>query len=313
MDKISFVVPCYNEQDTITFFYKEICKAFKQIPEITMELIFVDDGSHDSTLKIINKISKENDNVKYISFSRNFGKEAALIAGLKHATGDYVGVIDVDLQDPPTLINEMYKILKTKECDCVATKRVDRNNEPLIRSFFARLFYKLINKISHTEIVDGARDFRLMTKQMTNSILSIVEYNRFSKGIFSWVGFKTKWLEYKNLDRSAGTTKWSFWKLTLYAIDGMVAFSTAPLAISSIVGILFCLVSLFIILFIIVRTAIFGDPVSGWPSTICIIFLVGGLQLFCLGILGQYLAKTYLETKNRPHYIIKEKSDTFNK
>mgnify|MGYP004511113863 CR=1 FL=1 len=308
MKTISIVVPCYNEQDAIPYFYKEICNTFKQLPDVNLEVIFVDDGSHDHTLEIIREISNRDNRFKYLSFSRNFGKESALYAGLNEATGDYIGVMDVDLQDPPSLIKQMYNILKTEEYDCVATRRVDRKNEPPIRSFFARCFYKLINKISNTNIVDGARDFRLMTKQMVNAILSMNEYNRFSKGIFSWVGFKTKWLEYENQNRIAGKTKWSFWKLFLYSIDGIVAFSTAPLAIASVIGILFFLFSFLLILFIIIRTLIFSDPVSGWPSTICIIFLVSGLQLFCTGIVGQYLAKAYLETKKRPIYIIKEKS-----
>lgn len=307
-DKISIIVPCFNEQESIPYFYKEICNIFKQIPDGSLETIFVDDGSKDHTLEIIKEISERDRRFKYISFSRNFGKEAALFAGLSEATGDYIGVMDVDLQDPPSLIKNMYQILKTGEYDCVATRRVDRKNEPPIRSFFARIFYKLINRISNTNIVDGARDFRLMTRQMVDAILSVSEYNRFSKGIFSWVGFKTKWLEYENKDRVAGSTKWSFWKLFLYSIDGIVAFSTAPLAISSVFGILFCLISFILILFIIIKTLIFGDSVSGWPSTVCIIFLVGGVQLFCTGILGQYLSKTYLETKKRPIYIIKEKS-----
>ena len=309
MKRISIVVPCYNEQEAIPYFYKEICDVFKQLSKTTLEVIFVDDGSKDHTLEIIKEITNRDNRFKYISFSRNFGKEAALYAGLSESIGDYVCVMDVDLQDPPSLIKDMYEILETKEYDCVATRRVDRKNEPPIRSFFARLFYKIINKISNTDIVDGARDFRLMTKQMVDAILSVSEYNRFSKGIFSWVGFKTKWLEYENQNRVAGKTKWSFWKLFLYSIDGIVAFSTAPLAISSISGILFCLISFIFIIFIIIRTLIFGDPVSGWPSTVCIIFLVGGIQLFCTGILGQYLAKAYLEIKKRPIYIVKEKSN----
>lgn len=309
MKRISIVVPCYNEQEAIPYFYKEICDVFKQLSKTTLEVIFVDDGSKDHTLEIIKEITNRDNRFKYISFSRNFGKEAALYAGLSESIGDYVCVMDVDLQDPPSLIKDMYEILETKEYDCVATRRVDRKNEPPIRSFFAKLFYKIINKISNTDIVDGARDFRLMTKQMVDAILSVSEYNRFSKGIFSWVGFKTKWLEYENQNRVAGKTKWSFWKLFLYSIDGIVAFSTAPLAISSIAGILFCLISFIFIIFIIIRTLIFGDPVSGWPSTVCIIFLVGGIQLFCTGILGQYLAKAYLEIKKRPIYIVKEKSN----
>lgn len=309
MNKISIVVPCYNEQESIPYFYKEICETFKKIPDTTLEVIFVDDGSKDHTLEIMKEVSNRDERFKFISFSRNFGKESALYAGLSEATGDYIAVMDVDLQDPPELINEMYKILKTKEYDCVATRRVSRDNEPVIRSFFARLFYKLINKISATNIVDGARDFRLMTKQMVQAILEVSEYNRFSKGIFSWVGFKTKWLEYENKSRVAGSTKWSFWKLFLYSLDGITAFSTVPLAIASVIGLLFCFISLILVLFIIIRTLLYGDPVAGWPSNTCIIFLVGGIQLFCIGILGQYLSKTYLETKKRPIYIVKERSE----
>lgn len=308
MDLISMVVPCYNEQESIPYFYKEICNVFKKIKNINFEIIFIDDGSSDHTLEIIKEITNRDDRFKYISFSRNFGKEAAFLAGLKEANGNYIGVIDVDLQDPPDLITQMYDILKTNEFDCVATRRTNRKNEPPIRSFFAKLFYKLINKISNTQIIDGARDFRIMSKQMVDAIISISEYNRFSKGIFSWVGFKTKWLDYENKNRIAGNSKWSFWNLFLYSLDGIVAFSTIPLAISSVIGLLFCLLSFIFIIFIIIRTLIFGNPVSGWPSTICIIFLVGGIQLFCTGILGQYLSKTYLETKKRPIYIIKEKS-----
>ncbi len=315
LDLVSIIVPCYNEQESLPYFYKEICHVFKNFDNsrsssLNFEVVFVDDGSQDNTLNMIKEISKRDQRFKYVSFSRNFGKESALYAGLKESVGNYIAVMDVDLQDPPQLILDMYNILKTGEFDIVATRRVDRTNEPPVRSFFARLFYKIMNKISNTDIVDGARDFRLMTRQVVDAILSVCEYNRFSKGIFGWVGFKTKWIEYENQNRVAGNTKWSFWKLFLYSIDGIVAFSTAPLAISSIAGILFCFISFILILFIIIRTLIFGDPVSGWPSTVCVIFFVGGLQLFCVGILGQYLAKTYLETKKRPVYIIKEKSKT---
>lgn len=308
MDVVSIVVPCYNEQESLPYFYKEICEVFKELDGVNWEVVFVDDGSKDRTLEIIREISNKDKRFRYLSFSRNFGKESALYAGLKESTGDFVAVMDADLQDPPNLLKEMHRILKKQEFDIVATRRVDRKNEPPIRSFFARLFYKIINRISNTDIMDGARDFRLMTRQVVDAILSVSEYNRFSKGIFGWVGFKTKWLDYENQNRVAGSTKWSFWKLFLYSIDGIVAFSTAPLAVSSIIGILFCLISFVLILFVIIRTLIFGDPVSGWPSTICIVFLVGGLQLFCTGILGQYLSKTYLETKKRPIYIVKEKS-----
>ncbi len=305
MKKISLVVPCYNEQEVIKLFYAEIQKIKKDFNNVTFEIIFVNDGSKDKTLELMRELSK-NDDVRYVSFSRNFGKEAAMYAGLEASTGDYVAIMDADLQDPPALLKEMYEILESKEYDSVATRRVTRKGEPVIRSFFARLYYKIINKISKTEIVDGARDFRLMTKQMVNSVLSLKEYNRFSKGIFSWVGYRTKWLEYENVERAAGETKWSFWKLFLYSLESIVAFSTVPLSIASVMGILFCFVAFIIIIFIIVRTLMFGDPTSGWPSMVCIMFFIGGVQLLCLGIMGQYLSKTYLEVKKRPIYIVAE-------
>lgn len=305
MKKISLIIPCYNEQETIEIFYKEIQNIKKDFTNINFEIIFVNDGSSDNTLKLIKNLSK-NDDIRYISFSRNFGKEAAMYAGLEASTGDYVAIMDADLQDPPALLKEMYDTLETGEYDSVATRRVTRKGEPPIRSFFARCYYKIINKISKTEIVDGARDFRLMTRQMVNSVLSLKEYNRFSKGIFSWVGYRTKWLEYENVERAAGTTKWSFFKLLLYSLDSIVAFSTVPLSIASVMGILFCIVSFLIIIFIIVRTLMFGDPTSGWPSMVCIIFFVSGVQLLSIGIIGQYLSKAYLEVKGRPLYIIKE-------
>lgn len=305
-DLISLIVPCYNETESLPYFYKAVVLLAKKMPECDFEFLFVNDGSTDETLKMLRLLAQRDKRVRYISFSRNFGKEAGIYAGLKYATGDYVGLMDVDLQDPPEMLIEMYNTLEEKEYDCVATRRVSREGEPPIRSFFARLYYKIINKISKTEIVDGARDFRLMTRQMVNSILEVTEYNRFSKGIFSWVGYKTKWLEYKNVERVAGTTKWSFWKLFLYSLESIVAFSTVPLSIASIFGILFCIVAFIIILIIIVRTLIFGDPTSGWPSMACIMFLIGGIQLLCTGIIGQYLSKTYLEVKNRPVYIVKE-------
>ena len=270
------------------------------------EFLFVNDGSKDDTLKVLRELSKKDERVKYISFSRNFGKESAMYAGLKEAAGDYVAIMDADLQDPPALLPEMFDTLEKGEYDCVATRRVTRKGESKIRSFFARLFYKIMNLISNTEVVDGARDFRLMSRQMVNAILEIGEYNRFSKGIFGFVGFNTKWLEYENIERVAGKTKWSFWKLLLYALDGFTAFSTKPLNISTFVGILFCLISLIMIIFIICKTLIFGDPVGGWPSLACIVLFVGGVQLFCTGIMGEYLSKTYLEVKNRPIYIVKE-------
>ena len=305
MKKISLVVPCYNEQEVIKLFYNEIQKIKKDLDNVSFEIIFVNDGSKDKTLDLMRELS-ENDDVRYISFSRNFGKEAAMYAGLEASTGDYVAIMDVDLQDPPALLKEMYEILESKEYDSVATRRVTRKGEPVIRSFFARLYYKIINKISKTEIVDGARDFRLMTRQMVNAVLEVKEYNRFSKGIFSWVGFRTKWLEYENIERVAGETKWSFWKLFLYSLESIVAFSTVPLSIASVMGILFCFVAFIIIIFIIVRTLMFGDPTSGWPSMVCIMFFIGGVQLLCLGVIGQYLSKTYLEVKKRPIYIVSE-------
>ena len=305
MKKISLVVPCYNEEEVIKIFYAEIQKIKKDFKNVTFEIIFVNDGSKDKTLELMRELSK-NDDVRYVSFSRNFGKEAAMYAGLEASTGDYIAIMDADLQDPPALLKEMYEILESGEYDSVATRRVTRKGEPVIRSFFARLYYKLINKISKTEIVDGARDFRLMTRQMVNSVLSLKEYNRFSKGIFSWVGYRTKWLEYENIERAAGETKWSFWKLFLYSLESIVAFSTVPLSIASVMGILFCFVAFIIIIFVIVRTLMYGDPTSGWPSMVCIMFFIGGVQLLCLGIMGQYLSKTYLEVKKRPIYIVQE-------
>ena len=284
MKKISLVVPCYNEQEVINLFYEEIQKIKKDFDNVKFEIIFVNDGSSDNTLNLMRELSK-NDDVRYISFSRNFGKEAAMYAGLEASTGDYVAIMDADLQDPPALLKEMYEILESGEYDSVATRRVSRKGEPVIRSFFARLYYKLINKISKTEIVDGARDFRLMTRQMVNSVLSLKEYNRFSKGIFSWVGYRTKWLEYENVERVAGTTKWSFFKLFLYSLESVVAFSTVPLSIASVFGILFCFIAFIIIVFIIVRTLVYGDPTSGWPSMVCIMFFIGGIQLLCTGII----------------------------
>lgn len=306
---ISIIVPCYNEEKTISLFMDEISKIESQMKEesnINFEYIFIDDGSNDATASILRDFSKKKENFNYIILSRNFGKESALFAGLKTSKGNFVAVMDVDLQDPPYLLKEMYNSLITGEYDCVATRRTDRKGEPPIRSFFARMFYKLINKISSTEIVDGARDYRLMTRNMVNAILSMSEYNRFSKGIFGWVGFRTKWLEYANTERVAGETKWSFWKLFLYSLDGIVAFSTAPLAIASVMGLIFCIIAFFMILVIIAKTLIYGDPVAGYPSLVCIIFLIAGVQLFCLGVQGQYIAKTYLETKKRPIYLVRE-------
>lgn len=309
MDKISVVVPCYNEEESLNLFYKEITEVAAEMPTAEFEFLFVDDGSVDGTLETIKALHKNDARVRYLSFSRNFGKEAAIYAGLESSRGDYVVIIDADLQDPPALIKEMYAGITEEGYDCVATRRTTRKGEPLIRSFFARCFYKIMNKISKTEIVDGARDYRMMKKKMVKAILNVSEYNRFSKGIFGWIGFKTKWLEYENVERVAGKTKWSFWKLFLYSLDGIVAFSTAPLAIASVTGLVFCLISMAAIIFTIVRQLLWGGSVSGWPSLVCIIVLIGGIQLFCIGILGQYIAKTYLETKKRPLYIVSDSED----
>ncbi len=305
-EKISVIVPCYNEEKAIPYFYDEITKISDKMKSLEFEYLFINDGSKDNTLNILKEYSKKDKRVRFISFSRNFGKEAAMYAGLKEAKGDYVTLMDADLQDPPSLLPEMYSAIKNEGYDTVGTRRVTRKGEPPIRSFFARMFYKLINKMSKVEMVDGARDYRLMTRQVVDAIISLEEYNRYSKGLFSFVGFNTKWIEFENVERVAGETKWSFWKLLIYALEGITAFSTVPLALASVIGIIFCLLSLVAILFIIIKTLIFGDPVSGWPSLVCIIFLVSGIQLFCMGIIGQYLSKTYLETKKRPIYIIKE-------
>ena len=307
MKKISIIIPCYNEQESIPYFYEEINKISKKMKN-DFEFIFVNDGSKDKTITVIKEYSKKDKRVKYINFSRNFGKEAAMYAGLEQSSGDYIAIMDADLQDPPSLLPKMLEILEDEnnDYDSVGTRRVTRKGEPPIRSFFARMFYKIINKLSKIEMVDGARDYRLMTRLMVNSILELKEYNRYSKGLFQFVGYQTKWLEYENIERVAGETKWSFWKLFIYALEGIIAFSTAPLAISSIMGILFCFISFIMIIFIIIKTLIYGDPTSGWPSLVCIIFFVTGIQLFCLGIIGQYLSKTYLETKKRPIYIVKD-------
>ncbi len=305
MEVISIIIPCYNEEDSIPLIYNELKKVSNNM-KYDFEFIFVNDGSIDNSLSVLKKLSAKDKQVKYIHFSRNFGKEAAMYAGLSNSKGDYVTIMDADLQDPPSLLPEMLRLIKEEEYDSVGTRRVSRKGEPKIRSFFARKFYKIINKLSKIEMVDGARDYRLMTRQMVNSILELKEYNRYSKGLFSFVGFNTYWLEYENVERVAGETKWSFWGLVKYAIEGIVAFSTLPLSIASLMGFIFCFVSFILIIVIIIKTLIFGDPTSGWPSLVCIIFFVSGIQLFCLGIIGKYLSKTYLETKNRPIYIIKE-------
>ena len=306
MEKISIVVPCFNEEEAILFFYKEVKEIEKKLNEYKFEYIFVDDGSKDKTLEILHDVHKKDKLVRFISLSRNFGKEAAMLAGLEASTGDYVTIMDVDLQDPPALLPEMLSYIKNEGYDSVGTRRVSRKGEPPIRSFFARLFYRLINKMSKVEMVDGARDYRLMKRNMVDAVISLKEYNRYSKGLFSFVGFKTKWLEYENVERVAGETKWSFWKLFVYAIEGIVAFTTTPLSIAAVIGIIFCLVAFFFTVVIVTKTLIFNDPVAGWPSLACIITFIGGIQLFCMGIIGQYLAKTYLETKKRPIYIVRE-------
>ena len=305
MIKISIIVPCYNEQEALPIFYGEASRILMSLG-CSYEMLFVNDGSRDKTLTILKEFAKNDNHVKYLSFSRNFGKEAAMYAGFCNASGDYVAVMDADMQDPPSLLPKMIEILESGEYDSVATRRVDRTGEPPVRSWFARKFYKIINKISDADIVDGARDFRLMKRDMVDSIIAMSEYNRFSKGIFGWIGFRTYWLPYENRDRVAGETKWSFWKLFKYAIDGIINFSQVPLSIASWGGIVMTFVAFVMLIFIIVRRLVFGDPVAGWASTICVIIFIGGVQLFCLGIMGQYIAKTYLETKHRPHYIIAE-------
>lgn len=300
------VVPAYNEEEALPIFYEEAYRVEAELPGVEIEYLFIDDGSSDKTLKVLRSLHKKDARVRYVSFSRNFGKEAAIYAGLQNATGDYVAILDADLQDPPSLLPEMLQAIEEEGYDCVGSRRVTRKGEPPIRSFFARMFYRIMNKISSADIVDGARDFQLMNRKVVNAILSMGEYNRFSKGIFGWVGFRKKWLEYENIERSAGETKWSFWKLFLYALDGIVAFSTAPLVMASVMGMIFCLVAFVAIIFIIVRTVLFGDPTSGWPSMVCIIMFIAGVQLLCMGILGQYMAKTYLETKKRPLYLVEE-------
>ena len=305
-EKISIVIPCYNEQETIPIFYKEVTKIADEMKDLDFELLFINDGSNDNTLNKIKELVKIDTRVRFISFSRNFGKEAAIYAGLEQAVGDYVTIMDADLQDPPSMLKEMYQVLKIEKYDMAGTRRVTRKGEPPIRSFFARCFYKIINKTSNIEMIDGARDYRLMTRQVVNAVLLLKEYNRYSKGLFSFVGFKTKWLEYYNVKRVAGESKWSFLKLFLYAIEGIVAFTTVPLSIAAILGLVICIVSFIAIIFIIVKTIIFTDPVGGWPSLVCILLFMSGIQLLCMGIIGKYLAKTYLETKKRPIYIIKE-------
>ena len=307
MKKISIVVPCYNEEESIPLFYEEVSKIVEKMKKkCEFEFVFVNDGSRDKTLEEFRKLAKKDKNVRYISFSRNFGKEAGMLAGLEAATGDYITTMDVDLQDPPELLEEMFETLESGEYDCCATKSTNRKGYSFLRKTFTKWFYSIIGKISKTEMVPGARDFRLMTRQMIDAILSMKEYNRYSKGLFSFVGFNTKWIEFEIEDRQAGSSKFNFWKLFSYAIEGIVAFSTAPLVFAALVGVIFCLIAFIMIIVIITKTLVWGDPVGGWPSMVCIMFLIGGVQLFCTGIIGEYLAKTYLETKHRPVYIIKE-------
>lgn len=308
MKLLSVIVPCYNEEENVPYFYEELMKQEQALSEqnICMEILYIDDGSRDRTAEAVKKLHERDARVRLVSFSRNFGKEAGIYAGLQKAKGDYVVLMDADLQDPPSLLPQMFTYLLEEGYDSVATRRVSRKGEPVVRSFFARMFYRLMKRISQTEIVDGARDYRLMKRCVVDSILSMTEYNRFTKGIFGWVGFRTKWLEYENIERTKGETKWNFWKLFLYSLDGILAFSTVPLGIVSIIGLLFCVMAFILIFFTIARTILFGDPTSGWPSLVCIIALISGVQLLCLGIVGQYMSKMYMEVKNRPIYLVKE-------
>ena len=306
MKKISLIIPCFNEEESIPIFYSETSKILTSMTAYDYEMLFINDGSRDNTLPILKDIAEKDPHVKYISFSRNFGKEAAMYCGFCNTTGDYACVIDADMQDPPALIPQMIELLESGEYDSVATRRVTRKGEPPIRSFFARQFYKIINKISDADIVDGARDYRMMKREMIDTIIAMGESNRFSKGIFGWIGFRTYWMEYENIERVAGETKWNFWSLLKYAIDGIVSFSSAPLYISSWFGIIMTGVAFLFLLFIVIRKLIFGDPVAGWASLACIMIFIGGIQFFCIGIIGQYLAKTYSEVKHRPHFIVAE-------
>ena len=306
MALITIVVPCYNEEQALPLFYQEITRVAQEMAPVDFEILFVDDGSKDNTLPVLRSLAEADKRVRFLSFSRNFGKEAGMLAGLQHAKGDFVALMDADLQDPPSLLPELYHAVTQEGYDCAATRRTTRQGEPPIRSFFARQFYRLINRISDADIVDGARDYRLMRRSVVNAILSLGEYNRFSKGIFGWVGFKTKWVPYENVERVAGETKWSFWKLFRYSLEGIVGFSTVPLAMASVLGVVLCLAAAVAILVIVVKTLLFGDPVGGWPSMMCAILFLGGVQLLSIGILGQYLAKTYLETKKRPVYLVRE-------
>lgn len=305
---LSLIIPCYNEEEALPIFYKAAVTVLQSM-QYDYEMIYIDDGSRDNTLKILRELALKDNHIIYLSFSRNFGKEAAMYAGFCNAKGDYIAVMDADMQDPPSLLPEMIKILESGEYDSVATRRENRKGEPPIRSWFAKKFYKIINRISDADVVDGARDFRLMKRDMVDAIVEMSEYNRFSKGIFGWVGYKTYWLPYKNVERVAGQTKWNFWKLFKYAIDGIINFSQAPLNIASCFGMMMTGFSFLFLIFIIIRRICFGDPVAGWASTICVIIFIGGIQLFCQGVMGQYIAKTYMETKGRPHYIISESNE----
>lgn len=310
MEKLSVIVPCFNEQETLQDYYDAISKVRETLlgKECELQVILVDDGSKDKTLAKMKELSGQCSWIRYISFTRNFGKEAAIYAGLTHAEGEYVSLMDVDLQDPPELLPKMYEMVKSGICDSVATRRSDRTGEPVIRSFLSENFYKFINKISKTQLVYGARDYRIMCRKMVDAVLQMSEYNRFSKGIFSWVGFKTEWLEYENVERSAGETKWSLRQLFKYSLEGITGFSVAPLSVAAVLGVVFCGVSFLMILFLVIRTLIWGDPVAGWPSMVCVILFMGGIQLLCMGIMGEYLSKTYLESKHRPIYIIRSSS-----
>ncbi len=303
-DLISVVVPCYNESEALPKFIEVLDRIIAKMDYVDFQVVLVNDGSKDDTLEVMKQIAQTHPGVKYVSFSRNFGKEAGMYAGLAYADGDYVAIMDADLQDPPEFLIDMYDAVTKEGYDCAAARRVTRKGEPPIRSFFARMFYKLMGKMSTTEVVDGARDFRLMNRQFVDALLNCKEYNRFSKGMFGWVGFKTKWIAYENVERVAGQTKWNFWSLFKYSIEGIVAFSTTPLVFASFVGLLFCIIAFIAVIFIVVRKFAFGDPVAGWASMTCIITFLGGLQLFFMGIFGQYLAKTYLEVKDRPIYIV---------
>ena len=306
---ISLIIPCFNEEESLAPLYRELCAVSASMGErhgLEFEFLLINDGSRDQTLQMLREMAEKDSRLHYISFSRNFGKEACLYAGLQNCTGDYIAVMDADLQHPPSMLAEMYEGIVNEGYDCVAARRSSRDGEPPLRSFFARGFYRMINRISKTKLIDGATDFSMMTRQLVEAILTLPEYNRYSKGIYSWVGFETKWLPYQNVERASGSSKWSFWKLFLYSLDGIISFSTAPLAIASVSGIFLFLIAIIIICYVVIKTLLYGDPVAGFPTLICAICFIGGIQLFCIGILGQYLAKTYLEVKKRPVYIVKE-------